>query len=228
MNFFLFINIAFDTDVYEESEADLASERHNNDNNSNRSTKSRSPDEYYVKVTKNDRKISSGYFYCFNFCSVLFYLFFFIIFIPILCSVLFYQHIYSHTSIIRTMAWLNWIWTFVNVFVIVCDCQNNLNLFVDCTKKKKKTKTTKKQQSIDGCTKINQKHIFYPNGLHLVLLVFRNICCILLVICKIVIAGMFCFFYFWKLHDFCIWNTKDGSTGSDFMEATGRRRSSGK
>lgn len=47
------------SDVYEESEADLASERNNNRNN--RSTKSRSPDIYYVKVTKSDRKISSRF-----------------------------------------------------------------------------------------------------------------------------------------------------------------------
>lgn len=44
------------TDVYEESEADLVTERNI------RSTKSRSPDVHYVKVTKGDRKISSGYF----------------------------------------------------------------------------------------------------------------------------------------------------------------------
>lgn len=45
-------------DVYEESESDLVTESNNN----NRSTKSRSPDVHYVKVTRNDRKISSGYF----------------------------------------------------------------------------------------------------------------------------------------------------------------------
>lgn len=50
-------------DVYEESEADLWSERNNND--WYRSTKSRSPDATFGKGTKTDiRKLSSGYFVC--------------------------------------------------------------------------------------------------------------------------------------------------------------------
>lgn len=52
-------------DVYEESEADLVSERNNND--LYRSTKSRSPDVTFGKGTKTDRKLSSGYFVCMNF-----------------------------------------------------------------------------------------------------------------------------------------------------------------
>lgn len=43
-------------DVFEESEADLVSER------SPRSIKSKSPDSFSSKPPKSDRKISSGYF----------------------------------------------------------------------------------------------------------------------------------------------------------------------
>lgn len=50
-------------DVYEESEADLRSERNNN--NWYRSTQSRSPDVTFDYGTKTDiRKLSSGYFVC--------------------------------------------------------------------------------------------------------------------------------------------------------------------
>lgn len=56
VSLFLFRH-AIKLDVYEESEADLVSERNNN----NRSSKSRSPDAFYANFTKNDRKFSSGY-----------------------------------------------------------------------------------------------------------------------------------------------------------------------
>lgn len=54
------IHLPLELDVYEESEADLVTERNNND--WYRSTQSRSPDAYYSKGSKNDRKLSSGYF----------------------------------------------------------------------------------------------------------------------------------------------------------------------
>lgn len=50
----------YTSDVYEEDES--FSERNNND--SYRSTKSRSPEVYFSKGTKSDRKLSSGYFVC--------------------------------------------------------------------------------------------------------------------------------------------------------------------
>lgn len=60
------------SDVYEESEADLLSERNNND--FYRSTKSRSPDYSYNerKGSKGDRRYSSGF--QFNFFTFLYYL----------------------------------------------------------------------------------------------------------------------------------------------------------
>lgn len=56
------IHLPLKLDVHEESEADLVSERKNNNNDWYRLTLSRSPDVYYSKGSKNDRKLSSGYF----------------------------------------------------------------------------------------------------------------------------------------------------------------------
>lgn len=69
---------AIQTDVYEESEADLISERNNNDT-LYRSTKSWSPDFQYSNGTKTDRKFSSGYF------VLAFYVYFFFVVIFV-CS----------------------------------------------------------------------------------------------------------------------------------------------
>lgn len=124
-NFFLLLRIK--KDVYEESEADLQSERNNND--LYRSTKSRSPEVYLSKGSKTDRKLSSGYIvWVVNFC-------FFFLSLKCtkqnVCFVVFFSHMqiffYFHiiivilSSLFCTSSWFIFIWFFFNVsFNLIC------------------------------------------------------------------------------------------------------------